>query len=848
MSTFAQDLAGRLKEHAGFSRDYEMLRSSGAIESLRLGEFVERPELEDGVLERLLYSASILSQTDDDQDITLAQNIALSALLVSSQSAVYESATSILANLGNFPSVDFIKSNVSHQEPSVLNALQMHLLEVLNTVEGYRADRALTDFQLDVWRSLKRFGVLSVSAPTSAGKSFVVIEHLCKSIADATEFLGIYIAPTRALLGEVFKKLSLKLADVEGLRISTVPVLDPAGSAKQLYILTQERLSALLAVTDVSPNLMIVDEAQNIADGPRGMILQDCIERVKENNSDVQIILLSPGAEGFPAAMRTAGILDLELKETRRSPVLQNRILVHPVRGHARRLRLDLLEKGGRVRLGEVGMARGFENASTRLAAVALEFGKEDASLVYATGPAQSEKVASQLVLGLEKSADSQLSELSEFIKSHIHRDYGLAEMALHRVAFHYGRMPALLREAVERAFQEGHIQFLVCTTTLFQGINLPARNVFINTPTRGNGVKLDPALLWNFAGRAGRLSRDIVGNVFLIDYDSWEDDPMSRPVRLLVETSFSSAVNDHAEELVKALVGNAPKLVRSSEMPRQVRAAAGYILARASKGSLRATLDRLPTLAPAVRLELMEAADTGLGLLDLPSTIVEANWTVDLFGLARLQESLRQRLSEDTLVELIPCSPSDPDAYRIYVRVFNLIASDVLQYNVTTFGAFVANYALQWMRGLPYPQILGKWIKYKRKQRPERPIDPIIREAFDFIEEDLRFRWVQLGKAYISVLDHVLISRPELRASVFDFSLALELGVSTDTGRSLIELGLSRIAATTLESLYPDSAMTVEQAREALSRLDIRLHPISPVIVQELVSLELVRPTSVSA
>src|SRR5258708_39094922 len=72
----------------------------------------------------------------------------------------------------------------------------------------------------------------------------------------------------------------------------------------------------------------------------------------------------------------------------------------------------------------------------------------------------------------------------------------------------------------------------LVCTTTLAQGVNLPARNVFIDTPTRGAGKPLDPALLWNFAGRAGRLNHDIVGNVFLLNYEEWNSKPMDQFVR----------------------------------------------------------------------------------------------------------------------------------------------------------------------------------------------------------------------------------------------------------------------------------------------------------------------------
>jgi replicative superfamily II helicase len=75
-------------------------------------------------------------------------------------------------------------------------------------------------------------------------------------------------------------------------------------------------------------------------------------------------------------------------------------------------------------------------------------------------------------------------------IKKHIHPDYTLAAMIRKGIAFHYGKMPTFLREALESAFREGHVKFLVCTTTLFEGINLPARNVFIDTPRGARGSR----------------------------------------------------------------------------------------------------------------------------------------------------------------------------------------------------------------------------------------------------------------------------------------------------------------------------------------------------------------------
>src|SRR5690606_31591387 len=107
---------------------------------------------------------------------------------------------------------------------------------------------ALTDFQLEVWESLKSSVATAISAPTSAGKSFVVLEHLADTAIRSEHFVAIYIAPTRALLTEIQSKLERRLSVISNkLRITTIPVADPEHRPKQIYVLTQERAQLLLS-------------------------------------------------------------------------------------------------------------------------------------------------------------------------------------------------------------------------------------------------------------------------------------------------------------------------------------------------------------------------------------------------------------------------------------------------------------------------------------------------------------------------------------------------------------------------------------------------------------------------
>ena len=93
------------------------------------------------------------------------------------------------------------------------------------------------------------------------------------------------------------------------------------------------------------------------------------------------------------------------------------------------------------------------------------------------------------------------------------------------------------------------------------------------------------------------------------------------------------------------------------------------------------------------------------------------------------------------------------------------------------------------------------------------------------------------MGKAYIDILTHVMVENglSHRVQEIFDFSLALELGVSTTAGRAFLELGLSRIAAAELQRIVPDSDLDVAAARRLIIGFDHTPYSLSQVIVDEI-------------
>ena len=168
---------------------------------------------------------------------------------------------------------------------SSLDSAIEHLIATLNqernsiVVNGHKF--LLTDFQMNIWKSMDEDKLIGISAPTSAGKSFVILlkllDKLCRNNFDI-----VYIIPTLSLLNQVsedFNK-SIRKLGIPNCQVSNSFVERENSTHNNIYVLTQEK--AISAFSDerntFSKNIVLVaDEIQNI-------------ERIKEDNDKLKAI------------------------------------------------------------------------------------------------------------------------------------------------------------------------------------------------------------------------------------------------------------------------------------------------------------------------------------------------------------------------------------------------------------------------------------------------------------------------------------------------------------------------------------------------------------------------------
>ena len=110
---------------------------------------------------------------------------------------------------------------------------------------------------------------------------------------------------------------------------------------------------------------------------------------------------------------------------------------------------------------------------------------------------------------------DPEMNALAEEIRQDVHGQYYLADIITTGVSYHMGYLPSIIRIQIEELYEKGKIKTLFCTSTLLEGVNLPADNLFITS--NKNGGDMNSVDFRNLVGRVERIEFNLYGNVFLV-------------------------------------------------------------------------------------------------------------------------------------------------------------------------------------------------------------------------------------------------------------------------------------------------------------------------------------------
>lgn len=801
----------------------------------------------------LLFCASVLAQGDDEECQRHALRIATTCVASSSNTSAKDASLLVLDELSNRRAIALadqrgLTNGSIAARVGISARLEWGRRESEQSIVLANSDVIVANrFQRAFWDAAKSNKWLSVSAATSVGKSYIALRWLLEELTVSGAGVAIIIVPTRALIHQFevdLRVLRSSIRDRE-INISSVPVSASIRPGEiNLLVFTQERLQIFLNSFPDGVKLPIdhlfVDEAQKVGDGARGVLLQDAIERVVARNPEARLVFSSPLAAN-PEALLADAPANVSVKELPSSEVTVNQNLIWATQKprHPEHWTISLCRNNEVRELGSLSLPHRPTIQRKRLAFVAHALASATGNVVYVDGAAEAEKVAMLLYElqgdGSTIDKDSEVQDLIELVRATIHSRYLLAKSLERGIAFHYGNMPLLVRTEIERLFNDGKIPFLVCTSTLIEGVNLPCRTLFVRAPHKGRGKPMDEADFWNLAGRAGRWGREFQGNVVCIDPHQWPNGaPKSRhryKITRAVDTAFEQpdVLNYIEQRTPGELAAARPDL----------EAAAAYLMAMWLRRGSLARADWANRLDPTMLSRLDSAIGESLQGLELDPAVTLRHPGISPLAMERLWTYFEERA--DRAEDLVPVVPSSEDAMARYIAIFSRINKTLSPaFGIGRRTAMLGGLVTSWMRGVPLKRLIEDRLRYLRSKDRLNSLQAAIREVMTDVETVARFLAPRYLACYTDVLKAFLasIDRAALLPADLELSVLLEYGVPGGTALALMALGLSRTSALATADLIPAENLNEPEALQWLDRRDWEDQELPVLVKRELRNL----------
>lgn len=742
--------------------------------------------------------------------------------------ALSSSLIQILNKIGLSPSAQMVDADYDDhaQTHSPLGSLISELAVNKNIVEhevkvGGGKTIILSSFQKQMWDLMSGgFPRIGVSAPTSAGKSFVLTAKIIDICQDETSDI-FFIVPTITLINQVTKDLRVfsKKHGLEGIRVlqSYEPSVKDRGISS-VYVMTQERaLSALRAndFTEGALDILIVDEVQNIErisneGDERSKDLYNLIH-ILENDIKPKLAVISgprlKNIDGVASNLFNTEAISLKADLP---PVIN---LTYSFAKNGKTISLNQYYSENdypqsisispeKVSNDLFGKVRYDDKIYKHISEILKFLPDKSGTLIFSPTKNQARKTA--MNIASDDLINDKLSSLANYIGETVHRNYTLKRCVNSGVAYHHSGVPPHIRNAVEKAFSEKVLGVITCTTTLMQGVNLPAKNLIARNPyLSGNrsGPELTPYEFANLRGRAGRLLKDFVGRAIILDEKAFDDSQIELfdyPEKD-VGTGYSKKYSENKSELLVALEGNLPVSSDFDEF--------GDLLSH-----VRTTLLRYGKNA---KSRLLKAG------IDIPDEILIQART-DLQKLEVGKAICLQFPHWDPLVLNALFVASRTRNLKPPSTAFDYDFINSLQNILLFIEEFAPTYLKRYLDGLDNDRYMYKLLKAANSWSREKPLKEVISWK-DEMDED------EIEGMLKMILTEVMFSLPKALAPVIAMNdpnssllSVMESGIYSPLTRKLTEMGLPREIAIRAGRIMSESLSSKEEI-ESLTEIDLR-------------------------
>lgn len=383
-----------------------------------------------------------------------------------------EFIVNMIRNVGLFPYITDYKDLL---DPAELFSYEAHRAPNLND------DVVFHSLQAKVYRLLISKQNVILSAATSVGKSLIIDAIVAAKVYKKI----VLVVPTIALIDETRRRIAKKFS--EFCNVITHQSQEASENLINVYVLTQERVLQRNDLNDVS--FFVIDEFYKLdlssdRDANRAIDLNLAFEKL--SSAGGQFYLLGPNIQAIRGLEKHQFVFVPSDFTTVAVDFIPFNL---PMRGHERQEKL-------------------------------IELCQEITSptIIYCQSPSSANFVSNLLIENLKNIEESSTTtDVAKWIAENFHPEWDACKAIKYGIGIHHGGVPRALQQHFIRLFNQRVIKFLVCTSTIIEGVNTSAENVIIYDRRKDSSL-IDYFTYKNISGRAGRMGQYFVGKVFMLE------------------------------------------------------------------------------------------------------------------------------------------------------------------------------------------------------------------------------------------------------------------------------------------------------------------------------------------
>lgn len=383
-------------------------------------------------------------------------------------------------NYGFYPIIDFLNKMSIIRDDDIFQRLISHRINTEYRSNGYvetKQQKELREYFLNNDKN-----IICLSAPTSFGKSSLIIDHINKNICKSKKIA--IIVPTKSLLTQTLINLRKKVKDIK------IIIYDDMYNGEDSFIavFTQERALRFLSNKNIGFDIVYVDEAHDIFEkSGRAQLLCRFLKLNAIKNANQKLIFISPFID-CPDNLKFSFEQKIEGKS---------------IKVDMKEPMLFYFMKDGVVEQYNRFLDKFYYQGKSLNYINYINENKTNKSFYFLNSPLKIEKFAKTLCKNREKIVSRDIDIIVENLSEYVHKDFFEIECLRRGIIYLHAKIPEQIKEYLLYKFCTIDVLTeLVANAVILEGVNLPITSLFVLSSRN-----LTKTQLRNLMGRVNRLN-----------------------------------------------------------------------------------------------------------------------------------------------------------------------------------------------------------------------------------------------------------------------------------------------------------------------------------------------------